>query len=75
MNRREALQALVALPAVKSVAVADVKPTDVIVIESTDLLSKEHMERIRSEVTTIWPKNKVLVLSHELHMTIAKDLA
>lgn len=77
MNRREALQALVALPAVKSIAVADVKPTDVIVIECDEHISNDTAERIRQHVRSLWPNEdrKVLVLDAGMHLKIARDQA
>lgn len=73
MNRREALQALVALPAVKSIAVAEVKPNDVIVIESDRPLSLDSCKSIKSYASQAWPDRKILVLQDGLRMRIARE--
>lgn len=73
MNRREALQALVALPAVKSIAVANVRPSDVIVVECEELVSSKEMENIRLKMSEIWPGRKVAIFSGGVRMRIARE--
>jgi hypothetical protein len=72
MNRRELLKTLAALPAVKSIEVANIKADDVIVIESEALLSNEHRQQIAHYVQNIWPQNKCLVLSKGMHIKTAR---
>jgi hypothetical protein len=73
VNRREALAALTALPAIKSIAVADVKPRDVIVIESPGILSLAAVERITEYAREAWPNNKVVVLSDGLTVRVMRE--
>jgi len=72
MNRREALQALIALPAVKSIAVATLQPADVIVIESDDSLSYDQIRGITEAMARVWPGQKVVVFERGLRMRIAR---
>jgi hypothetical protein len=74
MERRDVLKALLALPAVKNVAVADIKPNDIIVLEA-DTLTLEQVEMIRKQAAIVWPGRKVLVLSGGLRMKIAREMA
>lgn len=71
MDRREALAALLSLPATANVTVAKVKPSDVIVIESDGWLTDDAKERILASAKGIWPDNKVAVLDKGLRLKIA----
>jgi hypothetical protein len=73
MNRRELLQSVLAIPAVKSIAVAQIGPRDVIVIESDELISEFARERITETLKQVWPDNKAVVLSGGLRMRIARE--
>lgn len=73
MNRREAVKLLTALPMVKSIEVARVEPTDVIVIESDDILSDQHIRNITAAVVHIWPGRQVAVFGRGLRMRIARQ--
>lgn len=61
MDRREALAALMSLPAATRISVANLKPTDVIVIECEGSLSDEVMSRIKSLAKGVWPDHKCVV--------------
>lgn len=70
MNRREALAALVALPAVARISSAELKPEDVIVIECDDHLPLEAMARIKETCEQLWPGRKVAVFDKGLRMKV-----
>lgn len=70
MNRREALQALVSLPAVARLSVAQLKPEDVIVVECDEHLPLEAIERIKEMTEKVWPCRKVVVFDKGLRMKI-----
>jgi hypothetical protein len=63
MNRREALAALVSLPATARISVAQLKPDDVIVIECAERLTRENLERLERTAQSVWPGRKVAVLA------------
>lgn len=73
MNRREALQALISLPAVKSIAVADVKANDVIVVECESILSDNTRAYIKAQLADVWPCRKIVVLDSVLKLRIARE--
>lgn len=75
MNRREAMMALLTLPTVTSVARADVKPNDVIVIKVDAILSDKEAERIKTMVEQAFPDQKCLVLSGSVSMEIVRQPA
>lgn len=73
MNRRDALRSLVSLPAVSSVRVADVKPNDVIVIESDGDVSSEGVDQIRRCVELAFPGRKAIVLTGGFKLSVARS--
>jgi hypothetical protein len=72
MNRREALAALVALPATSRISVAQLKPDDVIILECDDPLSDAVALRLRIELERVWPGHKVIVLAERMRIQIAE---
>lgn len=62
MEHDEAVATLESLPEVERIAVARLKPTDVIVIECREDVSEEIADRIKAYVTAIWPEHKCVVL-------------
>ena len=72
MNRREAIAALMGLPAVASIAVAQVQPDDVIVIESDVHLSLKQIEHFEHTMAKVWPGRKVVVLGPGTRLRIAR---
>ena len=72
MNRREAIAALIGLPAVASIKVAVVHPDDVIVIEADEYLSERESANIERVMTQVWPRRKVVVLGRGMHLQIAR---
>lgn len=72
MNRREALAALVSLPAVAKISVAQLKPTDVIVFECDGYVSSDVAERIKAMAGQIWPDQKVIVCDKGLRLKVVE---
>lgn len=72
MNRREAIAALMALPATPTITRANVQPDDVIVIECPGRIPMEAAERIQKVAEQAWPGRKVLVLSDGLTVKIVR---
>lgn len=75
MNRREALAALMALPAATRVSRAELKPSDVIVIEMPGRVSAAMVERISSDLTKVWPGQKIIVLSDGMTLKVVEGKA
>jgi hypothetical protein len=73
MTRREALAVLMALPAVKDIAIADVQPTDVIVVECDMQVSEAGIANIKAQLATIWPDRKIIVFDQGYHLRIARN--
>jgi hypothetical protein len=74
MDRRAALKALIAIPSVKEIAIADVKPNDVIVIETDGPISVEAAANIREAAERIWPDRKIAVLGDGMRLRIARGV-
>lgn len=72
MNRREALMALMALPATARLSRATVSSTDVIVIESDEILSEEQVNNIIRSVQPAFPENKIVLMDKGFHLKIAE---
>lgn len=75
MNRREAISALMGLPASARITRAAVTSTDVIVVESDALLAEHQHAYIRQVMNDVWPSNKVVVLDGSLRLRIAETKA
>ena len=73
MNRREALAALVSLPAVARISVAEIKPEDVIVFELDDYLPMEAVTRLGDTAKGVWPGRKILVLEKGIHLKVVAE--
>lgn len=72
MNRREAMAALMALPATARISAAQVKPSDVIVVEIEGAISQERADIIKHKIEAVWPGRKVLVVSEGLKIKIVE---
>lgn len=72
MNRRDALAALVALPAATRISSAELKPEDVIVVECPGPISDEAAKNIRDTMLSVWPGRKVVVLSDGIRLKIVE---
>ena len=70
MNRREAIAALVALPGVARISVAELKPDDVLVVEVAEHISAETAERIKATMGQVWPGRKVAVLGKGMTLKV-----
>ncbi len=73
MDRREALKTLLALPAVRSLAIAEVRPTDVIVVECDEVLRTSEIDHIHAQLALVWPDRKIVVFDKGLHLRIARN--
>ncbi len=73
MNRREALAALLALPATATLSQAQVGPSDVIVLECDDHLSEEARANISQTLLMVWPGRKIVVLGNGMKIKIARE--
>jgi len=74
MNRRDALELLVSLPAVGSIARADVKPHSVIVLTCPGLISQAHAQRIVEQAKQVWPDHKCIVLSEGMTLRVLDEV-
>lgn len=74
MNRRDALRSLLTLPAVGSVAVAQVKPEDTIVITCPRRISQEMAARIKAGAEAAFPDSHVVVLGDGATLSIVRGL-
>ncbi len=72
MNRREAIAALVALPAAVRLSAAALKPSDVIVVECDEHLPFEAMHRIKETVEKVWPGHQVAIFDKGVRMKIVE---
>lgn len=70
MNRREAIAALVSLPAVARISVAELKSDDILVVECDEHLTMEHAERIKETLGQVWPGRKAVVFAKGLRLKI-----
>lgn len=72
MNRRDAIAALVSLPATVTITAAEVGPTDVIVVECDEYLGSIQAAQIREVLARAWPGRKAIVLDRGMRLRIAK---
>ncbi len=74
MNRRDAIKAVMAMPAVAAISTATLEPDDVIVveIEKFTYLSDEASDRIRQQIQAVWPNRRVIVLDGGVTMRVVR---
>lgn len=60
------------LPEVASIAVAKVRPSDVIVVESEVKIDHIGKQRLTEVLQSVWPDNKILVVECGLKFKIAR---
>lgn len=70
MNRREALAALVSLPAIARISTAPVGHNDVIVVECDEYLTDEGVTQMRSTLEAVWPGRRIVVLTKGLTLKV-----
>lgn len=73
MNRRQAIAALMSLPATAVISEARVRANDVIVCELEELATDDTVARIADRLRQVWPDNKVLVLHKGVRLRIARN--
>ncbi len=70
MHRREAIEALLALPAIERIARLELKPDDVIVVECNAALSQTAVEQIQTLVGEVFPDRKVLICDQAMRLKV-----
>ncbi len=70
MNRREAIAALVSLPATARVSVAQLQPSDVIVLECDGHLSLSGRARLLEQLQQVWPAHRCVVLGAGMKLRV-----
>ena len=73
MNRRDALAALLALPAITAIEVATPQPDEVLVVETPTLLSQDEIERLGQQLQQIWPGRKVVVMEGGMKLRVVRQ--
>jgi len=73
MKRRDALKILTAMPAIASVARADLQPTDVLVMEAPGPITMEIAADLRKRLQEVFPHNKIVVLGDGLTLKVVRD--
>lgn len=73
MDRRTWLKALLGIPGLQSLTVADLQPTDVIVVECDAPLSEDSVAHIKLQIAHIWPEHKVIVFDKGFRMRITRN--
>jgi len=61
VEREAAIAALISLEQVDRIAVASLKPTDVVVVELSESISDHATEHINRTLSAVFPKNKIVV--------------
>lgn len=72
MNRREAVAALKALPAVTRISRADLKPGEVLVVECAGEISQDAAAHIVAKLKQVWPDSKAVVMSGGMKIKIVE---
>jgi len=62
MNRRDAIAALMSIPALSSIQSVCMATDDVIVLEVERHLSSQERQNIEAQVSQLWPGRRVVVL-------------
>jgi hypothetical protein len=73
VDRRAALKLLLAIPGLQSLAVADLQPADVIVVECDAPVSIEGIAHIKAQIANIWPDHKVIVFDKGFRMRFTRN--
>jgi len=73
MNRREAIAALVALPASVSISKTEVTSADTIVVECDQFLSNQETQRMDEILKSVWPTSKVVVLDRGIKLKVLRQ--
>jgi hypothetical protein len=70
VNRRDALAALVSLPALTRITSGPVAPTDVIVAEYARPLSLRQKEAIRVTLQDVWPGRRIVICDADIRIKV-----
>jgi hypothetical protein len=72
MDRREALQILTALPAATRIVRAEPSRRDAIVVELSDKnATAAYVQKLRTELQTVWPQHRIVVLAAGVRLSFA----
>jgi hypothetical protein len=74
MDRRDALKALMALPATARISRVTIQPHDVIVIEVDNALTGPAARNIQTSIERIWPDHKAIVLDPGMRLRIVSEM-
>ncbi len=72
MNRRDAMKALMGLPALSAISVAQVSQGDVIVLETDSYMSQSHKAECGHKLKEIWPGCRAIVLDGGMKLKVVK---
>ena len=70
MERREALAALMALPAATRITSVPADSNDVIVVECAEYILDEQKARLRDQLQQVWPNRKIVILGKSLTLKL-----
>jgi hypothetical protein len=73
LNRRDALAALVSLPALTRITSGPVAPTDVIVVECAGRLTCEHRARVEATLRDVWPGRRIVVCDDGMRIKVVGE--
>lgn len=72
MTRRDAVAALVGMPAITRIAAAPVAPADVIVVDVRDKISPYVRADMTAQLLAIWPGRRILILDGGMTLRIVQ---
>jgi hypothetical protein len=72
MNRREAIRAVMAMPAVTRIGKAALEPKDVIVVECDCTLPLRAKEQITDSLARVWPGHHALICDGGLRLKVVR---
>ncbi len=72
LTEKEAVALLTAVPAVKSVEVAQLRPDDVLVVQCDGPFSLESAERLREAMLLVWPNHKIAILDGSMSLRVLR---
>ena len=73
MDRRQAIALLTSVPALATISKADLKPTDVLVVEVDRHITMEAADRIKALMEQVWPGQEVVVLEKGMSLKVVSQ--
>lgn len=74
MNRRDALKSLLATPGIGAVSVAELRPSDIIVIECDYNPSDEQIDNIKRCCELTFPGHKHVIVEKGMRLSIQRPV-